>query len=300
MFDQKKLSRAQLTQRYIWLSIAAAVLGITLKLTAWYVSGSVSLFSDAMESFVNLGSALFALFMLRIAHEPPDETHPFGHTKAEYFSSGFEGTMIFLAATLILYAAIPRLFDPQPLEALGIGIWFSLASTAVNFVVAMILGRAGVKLNSIALGADSRHLMTDVWTTIGVILGLGAVLLTNWLWLDALIAIGVALHILFEGYKLMKEAVNGLMDKAMAPEDVEKIELILKSYEEQEVRYTNLRTRQAASKHFILVNIIVPDDWGVKSAHEVVDEIEDKIRAALSDTIITTHMEPHSIHRIEV
>ena len=292
MFNSPSLSASQQTQRYIWLSVIAAIVTICLKLTAWQVSGSVGLFSDAMESFVNLGSALFALFMVRLAHEPPDESHPFGHSKAEYFSSAFEGTMITIAALLILQNAVPRLFDPQPLDQIGIGIWFSLASTLINFGVAMLLKKAGRRLRSIALAADSRHLMTDVWTTIGVIVGLGAVMLTGWLWLDAILAIGVAIHILAEGYHLLKESFEGLMDQALPQEDIEKIENLLKTYEAKGVYYKKLRTRASASQHFVVVNILVPAIWQVGQAHDLADEIETKIAELLDGAYVTTHLEP--------
>lgn len=294
---KNKSPLAEQTQAYIKLSILAACACIVLKLSAWYFTGSVGLFSDAVESCVNLGSAVFALLMLRKAYEPADEMHPFGHTKAEYFSSAFEGSMIFIAAILIIYAAIPRLANPQPLTSIGVGLWFSVAATALNFVVAVILGRAAKRLNSIALRADSRHLMTDVWTTGGVVAGLIAVLLTQWLWLDALIAIGVALHILFEGYTLLKDSVNGLMDEALPADEIEKIETILKSYESSGIYYANLKTRQSASKRFVLVDILMPDHWDISHAHELLDEIEQKISDALGRTSVTTHLEPLSLRK---
>lgn len=292
MFNTPSLSASQQAQRYIWLSVVAAVATITLKLIAWQVSGSVGLFSDAMESFVNLGSALFALYMIRLAHEPPDDTHPFGHSKAEYFSSAFEGTMITIAALLILQSAIPRLMNPQPLEQIGMGIWFSLASTAINFGVAMLLKKAGHRLRSIALAADSRHLMTDVWTTAGVIIGLVAVMLTGWLWLDAVLAIGVAIHILAEGYRLLKESFSGLMDQALPQEEIEKIENLLKTYKPRGVYYKKLKTRASASQRFVVVNILVPAAWQVGEAHDLADEIEKKIAETLNGAIVTTHLEP--------
>lgn len=288
---------AQQTQAYIKLSIVAACVCIVLKVSAWYFSGSVGLLSDALETTVNLASALFAFFILKKSYEPPDEMHPFGHSKAEYFSSAFEGSMIFIAAVIIIYTAIPRLINPQPLESLGIGLWFAVAGSIVNYAVAITLRRAGKRLNSIVLDADSRHLMTDVITTIGVIVGLIAVLFTNWLWLDALIAIGVALHILFEGYALLKDSVNGLMDEALPPSDVEKIESILKSYETKGIYYTRLRTRQAASQRFIVVNILMPDEWSVHDAHALLDEIEHKISDTIRNTNISTHLEPVSKYK---
>lgn len=288
---------SQQTQRYIKLSMVAACICIVVKLLAWYFSGSIGLFSDALESFVNLAGALFAFFMLRKAYDPPDEMHPFGHSKAEYFSSAFEGSMIFVAAILIIYSAVPRLTHPQELESLGIGLWFSLIGTVINLVVALILKRAAKRLRSIALEADSRHLMTDVWTTVGVIIGLIAVMLTGWLFLDAVIAIAVALHILHEGYILLKNSVNGLMDQALLPEEISKIEVVLKQYEEKGVYYANLKTRDSASRRFATVKILVPDEWQVGYAHHILDEIEGEISKTLGNITLITHLEPLSMHK---
>lgn len=280
--------------RYIRLSVAAAVATIALKFIAWWLSGSVSLLSDAMESFVNLAGACFALTMLKIAAEPPDEEHPWGHNKAEYFSSGFEGGLIFIAAACILWAAIPRLFSPQPLESLGIGLWFSAASTLINLGVALVLRRAGRRLHSVVLEADAAHLMTDVWTSVGVVAGLIGVMLTGWLWLDAVIAILVALHILSEGWKLMSGSINGLMDKALDPEEIEKIQRLLAGYEAREVSFKNLRTRRSGTLRFAHVDILVPGHWSVENAHELLDEIEARIAAEVAGTHATTHLEPVS------
>lgn len=287
-------SRADAALRLLWLSVGAAVATITLKLIAWRLSGSVGLLSDALESFVNLAGAGFALLMVRVAKEPPDQEHPFGHSKAEYFSSGFEGTLIFLAAVAILWAAIPRLFAPQPLENLGIGLWFSAASTVINLWVSIVLMRGAKRLHSVALEADARHLMTDVWTSVGVIGGLIAVALTGWLWLDALIAIGVAIHILFEGYSLMRGAVGGFMDEALPVEEINRVETLLATYAEQGVRYTKLKTRRAGSQRFVHLNVLVPGHWRVDKSHEILDHIEDSIAAALDGAIVTTHLEPLS------
>lgn len=288
-------SASQQTQSYIKLSIVCACICITVKLLAWYFSSSVGLFSDALESFINLAGALFAFFMLLKAYDPPDEMHPFGHSKAEYFSSAFEGSMIFIAAILIIYNAVPRLIHPQNLDSLGIGLWFSTAGTIINLTVALILKRAAKRLRSIALEADSRHLMTDVWTTAGVIVGLVAVMVTGWLVLDALIAIVVALHILHEGYILLKNSVNGLMDQAMSPEEINQIEAILKRYEGKGVYYANLKTRDSASRRFATVKILVPDEWQVGYAHQLLDEIENQISDGLGNIFVTTHLEPISM-----
>lgn len=278
--------------RYIRLSVGAAIFTIVLKFIAWKLSGSVSLLSDAMESFVNLAGASFALFMLKLAAEPPDADHPWGHNKAEYFSSGFEGGLIFLAAAGILWAAVPRLFTPHELDSLGTGLWFSVASTLLNLAVAQLLRRAGRRLHSVVLEADGAHLMTDVWTSVGVVAGLIGVLLTGWLWLDALIAILVALHILSEGWRLMAGAFDGLMDKALAEDEVNRIEAILASYAAQHVSYRKLLTRRAGTRRFAHVDILVPGDWTVERAHDLLDEIEARIATEVDDTRATTHLEP--------
>jgi len=277
---------------FIWLSVFASIATIALKFVAWRLSGSVGLLSDAMESFVNLAGALFALFMLHVASTPADEDHPFGHSKAEYFSSGFEGTLIFIAAAAILYAAIPRLIQPQPLESIGIGLWFSLASTVLNYVVSRVLFKAGQRLHSVALEADAAHLMTDVWTSIGVIGALLAVIYTNWLWLDAVIAIFVALHILSEGWRLMHASVDGLMDKALAPEEISKVLEILDARTALGITYRDLRTRRAGAERFVSVSILVPGDWTVERAHDLLDEIEAQIARDVHGAHTSTHLEP--------
>lgn len=277
---------------YIWLSILAAVATITLKLLAWWLSGSVGLLSDALESFVNLAGAAFALAMLGVARVPPDEDHPFGHSKAEYFSSGFEGLLICCAAVGILVTAIPRLLEPRPLDALGIGLWFSAASTVLNFAVARVLAGAARRLRSVALEGDSRHLMTDVWTSIGVIGGLIAVELTGWLVLDALIALAVACHILFEGWQLMRDAVQGLMDQALPAEDLAGIEAVLDEFAARGLAFSGLMTRRAGSQRFVHLNVLVPGHWRVDQAHVLLDEIEARISAAAGGAHTTTHLEP--------
>ncbi|WP_157288290.1 cation diffusion facilitator family transporter [Uliginosibacterium gangwonense] len=277
---------------FIWLSVAASIATIVLKFIAWWLSGSVGLLSDAMESFVNLAGALFALFMLHIASSPADEDHPFGHSKAEYFSSGFEGTLIFIAAASILYAALPRLFAPQPLQSIGIGLWFSIASTILNYVVSRVLYKAGQRLHSVALEADAAHLMTDVWTSVGVIGALLAVMLTGWIWLDAVIAIMVAIHILTEGWRLMRASVDGLMDRALAPDEIAHVQSILADYSKQDVIYRDLRTRRAGAERFVSVAIMVPGDWTVERAHNLLDEIEERISQALHNAHTSTHLEP--------
>lgn len=277
---------------YIWLSILAALATITLKLLAWYLSGSVGLLSDALESFVNLAGAAFALTMLGIARTPPDDDHPFGHSKAEYFSSGFEGMLICCAAVGILVTAIPRLIQPQPLEALSIGLWFSAASTVLNFIVARVLAGAARRLRSVALEGDSRHLMTDVWTSVGVIAGLIAVQLTGWLVLDALIALAVACHILLEGWRLMHDAVQGLMDQALPAEELAQIDAVLKEFSARGLQFSGLMTRRAGSQQFVHMNVLVPGHWRVDEAHVLLDEIEARVSIAAGGAHTTTHLEP--------
>lgn len=286
------VSAAERAIPYIHLSVGVALATIALKFIAWWLSGSVSLLSDALESFVNLAGACFALAMQRIAATPADTEHPWGHNKAEYFSSGFEGSLIFIAAAAILWAAVPRLLHPQALAELDIGLWFSGASTLLNLLTAIILRRAGRRLRSVALEADAAHLMTDVWTSIGVIVGLLGFLATGWLWLDATLAILVALHILFEGWKLMRGAIEGLMDRAMPADDIALIHGILGSYAANHVTYKNLLTRTAGTHCFAHVDILVPGDWSVEKAHVLLDEIEARIATEVHGTQISTHLEP--------
>src|SRR5215203_3937707 len=239
------VERENLT-RFAWLSIAAAIVTIALKAAAYWFTGSVCLLSDALESLINLAAAIVALFTLKIAAAPADEEHAFGHDKAEYFSSGIEGTLIFIAALSIIYAAIWRLLTPQPLEQLGIGLIVSGAATVVNLIVARILIRAGKNYHSLVLEADGHHLMTDVWTSIGVVIGLGLVNLTGWLRLDPIVAILVAVNIIRTGFGLIKRSVLGLMDTAVAPKIQALAEEVLKEYAGKEgITYENFRSRQS-------------------------------------------------------
>lgn len=274
------------------LSIAAALLTIALKGAAWYLTGSVGLLSDALESFVNLAGAGFAFWMLLVSRTPPDEEHPWGHSKAEYFSSGFEGTLIFAAAVAIGITAVPRLLDPQPVEQLGLGLTLSVLSAVINGATALILRRAGRRLHAVALEADARHLMTDVWTTGGVVLGVLLVPVTGWLWLDPVLALAVAAHILKEGAHLMRDAVGGLMDEAMSAEDQARVVAILDAQSAQHIRWHKLRTRRAGHQRFIQVDLLVPPDWTVEHAHAHADAIELEIGGALPGAQVSTHVEP--------
>lgn len=285
------MDRSGLT-KFAWLSIAAAILTIGLKSLAYALTGSVGLLSDAIESGVNLVAAIIALIMLTIAARPPDEEHAFGHSKAEYFSSGVEGALILVAAASIIWTAVGRLLNPQPLEALSIGIALSVAASLVNFGVAYVLFRAGKRYQSITLEADARHLMTDVLTTAGVLMGLLVVTLTGWLILDPLIAIGVAINIVWSGSGLIRRSILGLMDTAIPAEEQLKVVKILDGYATSGVQYHDLRTRQAAAEQFISVHVLVPGKWSVQRGHDLLERIESEIHEALPRVLINTHLEP--------
>lgn len=284
--------RTESLTRYAWLSIAAAVATIGLKTAAWWTTGSVGLLSDAIESLVNLAAAIVALWMLKLAERPPDDEHAYGYSKAEYFSSGFEGGLIFIAALAIAWTAIPRLIAPQPLEHLGIGLAISVVASLINLGVAVVLLRVGKRFNSITLEADAHHLMTDVWTSAGVVLGVGAVALTGWQRLDPLIAIGVAVNILWMGYRLIRRSARGLLDRALPAQGREAIHAVLARYEERGIVFHALMTRQAAGRSFASVHVLVPGAWSVQQGHDLVEEIERDIRAAVPGTSVITHLEP--------
>jgi cation diffusion facilitator family transporter len=277
---------------FAWLSIGAALATITLKALAWWVTGSVGLLSDAMESFVNLAGASFALWMILVAQRPADREHPFGHGKAEYFSSGFEGLLIFGAAAAIIWAGARRLIDPQPLEAVGLGLAISLLATAVNLGVATALRRAARRFDSIALEADSRHLMADVVTSVGVVAGVGAVWATGWLALDPLIAIVVGLNILREGVRMLRASVDGLMDRSLDDAVQARLRSALEGFAPRGVRWRSLRTRRAGSDAWIDVVVLVPGDWTVATGHAVLDEVEDVLSAIVPNATVLTHLEP--------
>lgn len=277
---------------FAWLSIAAAVFTIALKTLAWWITGSVGLLSDALESFVNLAGASFALWMILVTQAPPDRQHPFGHGKAEYFSSGFEGILIFGAAFAIIWAALERLLAPQPLESPGWGLAWSAAATGINFAVARVLAQAGERFNSIALRADSRHLMTDVWTSFGVIAGVALVAWTGWLRLDPLIAIVVGLNITREAWHLMRESVDGLMDRSLDRDAIARAGRVLAGFKPRGVAFEGLRTRRAGASAFVQVVVRVPGDWTVRDGHALLDEIEAALVAELPGVEVTTHLEP--------
>lgn len=279
-------------QRYAWLSIAAALATILLKGMAWWLTGSVGLLSDALESFVNLAGAMMALAMLALAAQPPDENHAYGHGKAEYFSSAFEGFLILLAAFSIGYAAIGRLLNPQPLEQVGIGLAVSVVASLINLATARILLDAGRKYHSVTLEADAHHLLTDVWTSAGVLVGVGAVALTGWLWLDPVLALLVALNILWTGWRLLHRSTAGLMDVALPVEQQQIILTVLAGYRAQGLDFHALRTRQAGARAFVSLHVLVPGEWTVQHGHDWLERIEADIRAAVPQAHVTTHLEP--------
>jgi cation diffusion facilitator family transporter len=278
--------------RFAWLSIGAAVLTIALKSLAYWLTGSVGLLSDALESLVNLVAAVMALVMLTVAARPTDEIHAFGYSKAEYFSSGLEGALILLAAASIIWTAIPRLLVPQPLEHIGIGLAISVLASAVNFGVARVLMSAGKEYRSITLEADAHHLMTDVWTSAGVALGVGAVALTGWLRLDPLIALIVAVNILRTGWQLLSRSIRGLLDAALPAAEQDAIKQVLSRYESQGIQHHALRTRQAGTRSFISLHVLVPADWTVQRGHDLLEHLERDIRAAVAGAQLFTHLEP--------
>jgi cation diffusion facilitator family transporter len=278
--------------RFAWLSIGAAIATIALKGLAWWLTGSVGLLSDALESFVNLAAALFTLLVLSIAARPPDEEHAYGYSKAEYFASGFEGTLILVAAALIAVAAAERLMHPQPLASVGVGLAVSAIASAVNFAVARVLLGAAQRHRSIALEADARHLLTDVWTSAGVIAGVAAVAATGWLWLDPALALAVAANITWWGVKLVRRSVLGLLDRALAPAERAAIERALAEFRAAGVEFHALRTREAAGRSFVSMHVLVPGGWTVQRGHDVLEEVEARIRAAVPGAAVFTHLEP--------
>jgi cation diffusion facilitator family transporter len=283
-------NRSSLT-RFAWLSIGAALLTITLKTVAYLLTGSVGLLSDALESVVNLIGALMALAMLTIAARPADEEHAYGHSKAEYFSSGVEGTLILLAAVSIVVTAIPRLIAPQPLEKVGIGLGVSVAASLVNLFVARVLLRAAQQHRSITLEADAKHLMTDVWTSVGVLVGVGLVALTGWQRLDPIVAILVAANIVWTGVPIIRKSISGLMDSALPAEEQNALRKVLESYAQSGAEFHALRTRQAGARQFVSVHILVPGQWTVQRGHDLLEKIEADIRHALPDATVLTHLE---------
>ncbi|MCP4143260.1 MAG: cation transporter [Chloroflexi bacterium] len=279
--------------RYAWLSIAAALSTIALKAGAYFLTGSVGLLSDAIESIVNLIAAIMALVVLTIAAQPEDESHAFGHGKAEYFSSNAEGMLILVAALSIAVTAIERLLHPREIEQVGVGLAVSLVAALINFIVARILYKAGKEHGSITLEADSHHLMTDVWTSVGVVVAVGAVGLTGWIILDPIIALVVSANIVKTGIQLIRRSIAGLMDASLSEKEMQAVEDVLEKYrQEKEIDFHALRTRQAGARHFISVHVLVPGAWTVHDAHHIAEDIEADIRAVVQNSVAFTHLEP--------
>jgi cation diffusion facilitator family transporter len=282
-------------ERYALLSIAAALATIGLKGAAWWVTDSVGLLSDALESFVNLAAAVLAFSMLRLAATPPDKDHPYGFSKAEYLAAGIEGALIVLAAAGILVAALPRLINPAPLETPGFGLALSAGATIINLAVGLVLIRAGREHHSITLEADGKHLMTDVWTSVGVIVGVALVWLTGWLRLDPLVALAVAVHIIWTGVGLVRRSVSGLLDAAISPDEEKELTKLFAEYSNRYgVTFHALRTRQAGARRFISFHFLVPDKWSVARAHKLSEEIESRMRSMVPNASVFTHIEPIS------
>ncbi len=287
---------AQLTPRRLLLvSAVVAVVTIALKALAWQLTGSVGLLSDALESFVNLASALFALVMVTVAQAPPDEEHPYGHHKAEYFSSGFEGILIIGAAVGIFWAASHRLLDPEPLQQVGWGLGLAVASSALNGLLAWVMFQAARAHRSIALEADARHLVTDVWTSAGVVAGLSLATLTGWLWLDSLVAMGVALNILREGVSLLRRSSQGLMDEALEPEVQAEIQRTLEGFAHATIRFDHVTTRKAGQRRFVDMHMHMPADWTLRRASALRTSVEQALMAAVPGLRATIQLLPSDV-----
>ena len=284
------MNRPSLTL-FAWLSIAAAVATLGLKTAAYVMTGSVGLLSDALESLVNLAGALMALAMLTIAARPADADHTYGHGKAEYFSSGVEGALILIAAVSIAVAAAGRLVNPRPLEQIGMGLAVSVAASLVNLAVALVLLNAARRHQSITLEANARHLLTDVWTSAGVVAGVGAVALTGWQRLDPLIALVVAGNIVRAGVRIVRESVSGLMDTALPVDEQDIVRDVLEQLKQSGVKYHDLRTRRSGPRRFVSLHVLVPGAWTVQRGHELLERIESDIRCALPDVEVLTHLE---------
>ncbi len=284
------MNRSSLT-RFAWVSIGAAILTIALKAAAYLVTGSVGLLSDAVESLVNLVGGLMALAMLTVAARPADEDHAYGHSKAEYFSSGVEGGLILVAAVSIAVAAVQRLITPRPLEEIGLGLAISIVASVINLAVALLLLRVGRQQNSITLEANAHHLLTDVWTSVGVVVGVGLVALTDWERLDPVVALMVAANIVRTGVGIVRRSVQGLMDTALPPEDVAAVNKVFEGYKSGGVHFHALRTRQAGARKFVSVHVLVPGAWTVQRGHELLERIEADVRRALPASTLFTHLE---------
>jgi len=284
----------------LWTSVVVAIITIVMKTLAWYITDSVGLLSDAMESFVNLASAIFALIMVTVAQQPADEEHPYGHHKAEYFSSGFEGVLIMGAAAAIIWASVHRVFDPQPVVELGWGLSLSVASSVLNGLLAWVMFKVAKQQRSIALEADAKHLVTDVWTSAGVVIGLLLVLFTGWLWLDAVVAMGVALNILKEGFNLIWRSSQGLMDEAVEPQILADIHEVLQGFEHmrgevQIIRFDHITTRQAGQRRFVDMHMHMPASWSLGRAAALRTSVEQALMSAVPGLRASIQLLPNDV-----
>ena len=281
--------------RLLLASVVVAIITITLKTWAWYITDSIGLLSDAMESLVNLASAIFALLMVTIAQRPADEEHPYGHHKAEYFSSGFEGVLIIAAAIAIIWASAHRLLEPQPIQELGWGLFLSIVSSALNGLLAWVMFGAAKVHRSIALDADARHLVTDVWTSVGVVIGIAGVALTGWLWLDPVVAIGVALNILWEGGHLMWRSSQGLMDEAVEPEVLRQIQKTLDEFAHPTIRFDHVTTRRSGQRRLVDLHMHMPASWSLGRAAAVRTSVEQALMSAVHGLRATIQLLPSDV-----
>ena len=286
MHGQEDLSR------YAWLSIVTGIVVFSMKMVAYLLTDSVGLLSDALESTVNIVAAFVALIALKAASKPATERHHFGLSKAEYFSALVEGLMILVAAGLIMFTAIERLLNPQPLESVGVGLAVSVAASLLNGGVAFILMRAGRRHRSIVLTADAKHLMTDVWTSVGVVVAVFLVALTGYVRLDPVIAMAVALNIVFAGLKLVGSSAMGLLDASLPEDENNAIVEILRRHQSQTVRFHAVQTRESGRQRFVSMHVLVPGAWTIERGHDLLETVEEEIREALPDTVVNTHIEP--------
>jgi cation diffusion facilitator family transporter len=286
------MSDTSALSRLAWLSIAAALGTIALKTLAWALTGSVGFLSDAAESCVNLAAAIMALLILQWVARPPDAEHMYGHEKAEYFSAGVEGTLICIAAAAIGWFAVGRILDPVALHDVGVGVVVSVGAAALNFAVARTLIHAGRRHRSLTLEADGRHLMTDVWTSAGVVAGVAGVAVTGWNLLDPLIALAVAANIVITGIRLMRRSAGGLMDRALPPDELAQVREVLARYESRDVQFHALRTRQAGRRSFVSFHVLTPGSWTVQQGHELLERVEADLRQELAHVTVFTHLEP--------
>ncbi|HEX5132115.1 MAG TPA: cation diffusion facilitator family transporter [Candidatus Krumholzibacteria bacterium] len=278
--------------RFAWISIGAAVLTLLLKTASYLITGSVGLLSDALESLVNLAGGMMALAMLSVAARPADDTHAYGHSKAEYFSSALEGSLILVAAAGIGWAAVQRLVSPRALDQVGLGLAVSALASAINLAAGLVLIRAARRHDSITLQANAHHLFTDVWTSLGVIAGVAAVAFTGWQRMDPIIALVMAANIVWTGTRIVQQSVLGLMDTALPRDEQDVIKAVLNRYAADGIHYHALRTRRSGTRRFVSVHVLVPGEWTVHRGHEIAEQIETGIRDALPNAAVLTHLEP--------